>query len=272
MMMTSEIVDCGGDYCVHPSEDGHTWSVVNGPTGTVRCSCGSRDEAIRLARELNEQSDDEETGPQGTNEDIGDWEPIDTCLKRCFGRDGDELGEVPVSVAPYTVDQPCTACDGRGYDLDDDETCCDECGGEGTIEASGWIVAETPDEATEYHGRYATREEAVAAAEALAEELDETPDLAEIVADIQATGYFDDPDIVPAIVAAATQYSQGYLLLTPDVHQPIGTRWTTNGYLQCDRYITLDATYGTQEQAAEALLRAINEPEPESESETNDED
>lgn len=226
--MSNDIINCGGDYCVHPSEDGHTWSVVHGPTGVVRCSCADRDEAIRLARELNEQSDDEETGPQGDIESIGTWEPVDSYLHRGYGRDGDELGEVPVSVARYTTE--------------DDE--------------SGWIVAETPDEATEYHGRYATREEAVAAAEALAEELDETPDLAEIVADIQATGYFDDPDIVPAIVAAATQYSQGYLLVTPDIHQPVGTRWTTSGYLECD-HITLDATYGTKEQAAEALLRAI---------------
>jgi hypothetical protein len=225
MMMTDEkqdeIADLDGEYEVHPGAAAET-----------------------------------ETGPAGDNERIGDWEVVDSYLRRCYGRDGDELGEVPVSVAPYTVDQDCEACGGQGCKNDADETCCDECAGEGTIEASGWIVAETPDEATEYHGRYATREEAVDAAEELAEELDETPDQDGIIAEIRETGYFDDPDIIQLVVDAATQYSQGYLLITPDIHQPVGTRWTTNGYLEC-AHITLDATYGTHAQAAEALLRAI---------------
>ncbi len=88
------------------------------------------------------------------------------------------------------------------------------------------------------------------------------PDLDDVMAEIKETGYFTYPDIIPLVVKAATQYSQGYLLVTPDISQPVGTAWTINGYLQCD-YIALDATYSTEEEAAEALLNAIQGQEDE---------
>ena len=60
-------------------------------------------------------------------------------------------------------------------------------------------------------------------------------------------------DDVRAICEAATGYSQGYLLVTPDGRQ----EWTTNGYLQCKRYLTLDATHDSVEIAASALLDGL---------------
>lgn len=49
------IIDCGGRYEVHPSKDGTTWCVVNGETGQVRASHGSRQDAVRNATALNAQ-------------------------------------------------------------------------------------------------------------------------------------------------------------------------------------------------------------------------
>ena len=71
------------------------------------------------------------------------WEQICSYLCRCYGDEGNELGPVPISIAR---------------------------------DAAGWVVAETPPEAIHTHGRYSSREAAVAAAEALRDELDETPD------------------------------------------------------------------------------------------------
>ena len=83
------------------------------------------------------------------------------------------------------------------------------------------MVAETPDECTNFHGVYTTREEAEEAANALCVEQDATPDLDDVMAEIKETGYFTDPDIIPLVVKAATQYSQGYLLVTPDIRSPL---------------------------------------------------
>ena len=172
--------------------------------------------------------------------DRGNWEEVDSFMARCYGPNGDELGSVPVSVCAATL----------ANEDDSDEY---------------YVVAETPDECTNFHGVYTTREEAEEAANDLCVEQDETPDLDDVMAEIKETGYFTDPDIIPLVVKAATQYSQGYLLVTPDISQPVGTAWTTNGYLQCD-YIALDATYSTEEEAAEALLNAIQGQEDEDES------
>ena len=73
-----------------------------------------------------------------------DWEPICSCTCRCYGDEGNELGPVPISIAR---------------------------------DSAGWVVAETPPEAIHTHGRYSSREAAIAAAEALRDELDETPDI-----------------------------------------------------------------------------------------------
>lgn len=123
-----------------------------------------------------------------------------------------------------------------------------------------YVVAETPDECEIFHGVYTKKEEAEEAAKALSVDEDETPDLEGLLTEIKETGYFSDPDMIPRVVKAATQHSQGYLLVTPGISQPVGQRWTTNGYLQCD-YIALEATYSTEEEAADALLRAIQEEE-----------
>lgn len=170
-----------------------------------------------------------------------DWSTEATYLGRCYGSSGNELGSIPVSIASVVLDD------------DDDD-------GKHVI---GWVVAETPDEATVLHSIWGSEEEAREAAEDLAAELDETPETQEtqeIIEEIKATSYFDDPAIIDHVVSAATGYSQGYILVTPDIAQPVGTRWTTNGYLQCD-YIELAATYGTEAEAAEALLHAIQEAE-----------
>jgi hypothetical protein len=162
----------------------------------------------------------------------GDWESVGSYAGRYYGPGGNDLGDIPISIAPF-------------YDAESDAE-------------SGWIVAETPDECTEIHGTYADRDAAEAAAKELAAELDETPDLDDVVEQIAATGYFDSPEIIPAVVAGMTSYSQGYLLITPDISEPVGTRWTTNGYLQCD-HIRAPATFSSDAQAAEWLLRAVSE-------------
>ncbi len=49
-------------YSVHPMADGRgeengSYAVVNDETGAVRCECGSEDEALTLAAELNGQDE-----------------------------------------------------------------------------------------------------------------------------------------------------------------------------------------------------------------------
>jgi hypothetical protein len=51
--MSDEIIDCNGKYEVHPAHG--SWAVVNGETGIVHSETSSREEAVRLARELNQQ-------------------------------------------------------------------------------------------------------------------------------------------------------------------------------------------------------------------------
>ncbi len=81
--------------------------------------------------------------------ETGKWDVIGTYVARCYGRDGDEPGDVPVAVRP---------CEVRGSE--DDVTL--------------WAAAEVPDECTNYLGIYTDRDEAVAAAEAFCEENDES--------------------------------------------------------------------------------------------------
>jgi hypothetical protein len=166
----------------------------------------------------------------------GDWKSVASYAGRYYGPEGDDLGDIPISIATF-------------YDAETDAEL-------------GWIVAETPVECTEIHGTYADRDEAETAAGELAEELDETPDLDDVVEQIAATGYFDSPEIIPAVVAGMTSYSQGYLLITPDISEPVGTRWTTNGYLQCD-HIQAPATFSSEPQASAWLLRAVSDLESE---------
>ncbi len=87
------------------------------------------------------------------------------------------------------------------------------------------------------------------------------PDADDLIRQIVETGYFGDADDadIRAICQAATDYSQGYLLLAAGGFpgDPIGRLWTTNGYLQCAEYVTLDATYPCIAYAADALLRAV---------------
>ena len=68
----------------------------------------------------------------------------------------------------------------------------------------------------------------------------------------------EEPDI-KAICEEATKHSQGYLLLPAGEFcgHPIGRLWTTNGYLQCEKYVTLDATHPSLAYAADTLLRAV---------------
>lgn len=151
----------------------------------------------------------------------------DTYIACCYGRDGDEPGDVVVQLESAEDDDGVT-----WWRLFEPEAC--------QSSDKMW------DDETE-------------ARDALAdwcEDRDETPDAEDIEAQIRETGYFNDPDIIPLVIAEMTQHSQGYLLLTPDIGQPVGTRWTTNGYLQCD-YISVDATHNNPAVAADSLLRAI---------------
>jgi len=78
----------------------------------------------------------------GWNEtDTSERETVTSYVARCYGDDGDEPGDVPIAVVPTT--------DG------------------------GWGVLEVPDECTIWHTRHATKDDAVAAAEALREKLHE---------------------------------------------------------------------------------------------------
>jgi hypothetical protein len=163
--------------------------------------------------------------------EVGDYEDIGTFMDRCYGPEGNDLGEVTVGVAKATDE------DGKEY----------------------WVVGSYDEAVTNDEGVYATREDAIERANEVIETQDETPDVADVIVEIEGTGYFSDPAIIPSVIKAATEYSQGYLLVTPDIHQPVGIAWTTNGYLQDCDYIALDATYGSEEEAAEALLSAIRD-------------
>ena len=150
-----------------------------------------------------------------------------------YGKDGDEPGEVQIVLESATA-----------YG----------------ITAYRW--AEKDDGGT--HGRgpiTLDREEAVEGGEEYASENDEEPDAEDLIRQIVESGYFGDADTddIRAICEEATRHSQGYLLLPAGEFcgHPIGRLWTTNGYLQCERYVALDATYSSLAYAADALLRAI---------------
>jgi hypothetical protein len=166
-----------------------------------------------------------------------DWRQIDsiTTYTACvFGRDGDEPGEVQIVLESAT---------------------------EFGIKAFRW--AECDDGGSHEHGTITLdRDEAIEAGEEYASENDEMPDADELIEKIVETGYFGDADAddIKAICKAATEHSQGYLLLPKGefVGHPIGRSWTTNGYLQNIEYVTLDATYSDIAFAADALLRAAS--------------
>ena len=48
-----EIIDCGGKYEVHPTENDNGFAIVNGETGAVRSEVAGRDEAVAQATALN---------------------------------------------------------------------------------------------------------------------------------------------------------------------------------------------------------------------------
>jgi hypothetical protein len=164
-----------------------------------------------------------------------DWSRVDAiaAFTACvYGHDGDEPGEVRVVLESAT---------------------------EGDITAYRW--AEQDDGGTRETGDPTKdRDEAVAGGEEYASENDEEPDADDLIQQIVDTGYFGsaDADDICAVCQAATEHSQGYLLLPKGefVGHPIGRMWTTNGYLQCE-YVSLDATYPSVAYAADALLRAV---------------
>lgn len=51
--MCNDIIECDGKYLVHPTVNGG-WAVVNGETGQVRCEKADCEEAVRIAKSLNE--------------------------------------------------------------------------------------------------------------------------------------------------------------------------------------------------------------------------
>jgi hypothetical protein len=109
------------------------------------------------------------------------------------------------------------------------------------------------------------RNEAVEAGEEYGGENDDLPDADDLIRQIVETGYFGGADAtdIKAICEEATKYSHGYLLLPAGKFcgYPIGRLWTTNGYLQCEKYVTLDATHSSLSYAADALLRAVTAEE-----------
>ena len=158
-----------------------------------------------------------------------DWrtQDSDTYIACCYGADGDEAGHVEVQLQSAAGDEGSICwslyepeAGERSADMWDDET-------EAREALAAWCL-----------------------------DRDETPDGDDIETRIRETGYFADPDIIPYVITEMTKHSQGYLLLTPDIQQPVGTRWTTNGYLQCE-HICVDATHDNRAVAADSLLRAI---------------
>lgn len=121
----------------------------------------------------------------------------------------------------------------------------------------------TEDESGESGEVYLSHFAAIEAAEAHAEEIEEFPNVDSIVDEIVETGYFGSAtaDEIKALCESACLHSQGfYLLRRGELPHPLGSAWTTNGYLQCE-YITLDATHDDVSAAADTLLRAIRNPE-----------
>lgn len=111
------------------------------------------------------------------------------------------------------------------------------------------------------------KEEAVEEGRQFAQENDNEPDIDLLIQEVIETGYFGSAgaENIRAICQAATEYSQGYLILpkgTP-VAQPIGRMWTTSGYLHCEDYVALNATHKRVSYAAYTLLQLIKAEEEE---------
>lgn len=162
---------------------------------------------------------------------------VATFTAYCYGRDGDEPGVVEIRLESASADiDSATITVYRWREYDD-----------GGAYESGETTTD--------------RAQAVQAGRDYAEAQDEAPDVDDLIGQIVASGYFGPAaaDEIRAVCVAATQYSQGYLLLAQgQLPSPIGVAWTTNGYLQEVEYITLDATYPSVEYAADALLCAIS--------------
>lgn len=160
-------------------------------------------------------------------------EHIATYVSCCYGAEGDEPGEVQVSLERATA-YGIVGWRWREHDAGED------------LE-SGPVTLD--------------RAEAVEAGEDYAEESDETPGLDSLIDEIIETGYLAaSREEIRAICAAASSHSQGYLLLPRgELPHPIDVAWTTSGYLDLpeDQWITLAATHDREEIAADALLRAI---------------
>ncbi|HKJ61160.1 MAG TPA: hypothetical protein VKA94_04085 [Hyphomicrobiales bacterium] len=150
-----------------------------------------------------------------------------TYIACCYGAEGDEPGDVEVRLESAEDDDGVT-----------------------------WWRLHEPESGERSDEMWDDETEAREALESWCEDRDETPDADDIEAQIRETGYFNTPAIIPLVISEMTNHSQGYLLLTPDMRQPVGTRWTTNGYLQCD-HISVDATHNNRAVAADSLLRAI---------------
>ena len=171
-----------------------------------------------------------------------DWRrqcAITTFTSCVYGHNGDEPGEVEIVL---------------------------ESAEEYGITAYRWV--EQDDGGTHNYGPITLdQDEAVAAGEEYAEENDEEPDADDLIQQIVETGYFGDADAddIKAICKEATGRSQGYLLLPAGEFcgHPIGRLWTTNGYLQCEKYVTLDVTHPSVAYAADALLRAVTSADAE---------
>lgn len=126
-----------------------------------------------------------------------------------------------------------------------------------------WVVWEDGGAGAQTVSDHDSADEAKQAAEEYIIDCDETEGLLDdLVKRIQDTGYFDDPAIVPSVIEALCGYSHGILLITPDIREPVGLRWASAGWFECD-HISLPATYPTKEQAAESLLETIENPEDE---------
>jgi hypothetical protein len=171
-------------------------------------------------------------------DDLTRWKMIEAIASYtdcCYGDEGDEPGEIRVMLETAQTSDGLDVY--RWHDHD----------GAGSYD-SGDIMLD--------------QDAVIRAGRAHAEEQDETPDLDVLIDGILTTGYFGplcDAGDVRRACQAATEYSQGYLMLAPGEppRDPIGVAWTTNGYLQVPHHIQLAATHSRIEYAADALLRAI---------------
>jgi hypothetical protein len=106
-----------------------------------------------------------------------------------------------------------------------------------------------------------SRDRAVQAAITHAIDQDDSIDIDSIISDILGSGFFargtNAQDILE-VCEAASEHSQGYLLLAADEPppQPAGIAWTTNGYLEVP-YIRLAADHASAAYAADSLLREV---------------